>query len=86
MENRDYLEAILQEERDLVINYANLLNEASSNYIYKEYLKQFEKITVMTRRLLAISYSKGWLILEKENKQKLNQNILNLSKEIKKND
>ena len=82
MELKDYLGDILESEKNMVVNYAHALNEASCDNLYKEYKRQFDNISNYTKTLFNIAYNKGFYNLEKAQSNKIQQEFRQLSDEL----
>lgn len=87
MNDCDYLNAILEIEKNMSVNMAIALNEASNENLYQKLYEIFKNIKDCQRNLYELSFQKGWYSLEKENQQKigmkyneLNQKLQDLSK------
>lgn len=80
MNDEDIINDVLLSFKLLVDNLAIALNEASNNYIYKEYLNIFHETSQMQAKLFEISFKKGWYILEEEDRTKIDQKYDEFSK------
>lgn len=63
MESKAMLDDVLQTVKGMVTNYACALNEASSETIYKEYLNQFQALSMLAKELYNVAYDIGWVTL-----------------------
>ena len=63
MESKTMLDDILQNIKSLVTNYAYALNEASSEFIYKEFFSQFQDLSLLAKKLYNLAYDLGWTSL-----------------------
>lgn len=60
MESKAMLDDILQTVKNMTTNYACALNEASSEFIYKEFLTQFQALSLLAKELFNLAYDLGW--------------------------
>ncbi len=60
MESKAMLDDILQTVKNMTTNYAYALNEASSEFIYKEFLTQFQALSLLAKELFNLAYDLGW--------------------------
>lgn len=82
MDLKDYLADVLEMEKNMVVNYAISLNEASCDNLYKEYHKQFDDISKYTKLLFNICYNNGFYNLEEATNSKIKQEYNKLKQEI----
>ena len=73
MNDRDYLNDILETEKNMSTNMAIALNEASNEKLYDELFDIFKDIKNMQRSLYECMFRKGWYTLEKAEEQKITQ-------------
>jgi spore coat protein CotF len=66
MKIKDYLGDILEMEKNMVVNYAIALNEASCDDLYKEYKRQFDVLSTSAKSLFNIAYNNGFYTLSEE--------------------
>lgn len=66
MELKDYLGDILETEKNMVVNYAIALNEASCDNIYNEYKRQFDNLSDASKKLFNIAFNNGFYNLTPE--------------------
>ena len=64
MNDRDFLNDILESEKNMSVNYTYALNEASNKNIYKLYYDVFSSSSKMQADLFDLSFKKGWYQLE----------------------
>ncbi len=67
MESKDMLNDVLASIKNMVVNYSIALNEASSEFIYKEYLKEFMELSSLAKELYNLEYSLEWVTLKEAN-------------------
>lgn len=82
MENKYYLNDILASEKNMVVNMATSLNEASCEKIYKAYYKMFEEASKAAQELFVIGFNKGYFTLENEDYTKISKEYDTLNDEI----
>ncbi len=63
MESKAMLDDVLQTVKGMVTNYAYALNEASSESIYKEFLSEFQALSMLAKELYNLAYDIGWVSL-----------------------
>lgn len=73
MNDRDYLNDILETEKNMGINMTIALNEASNEKLYDELFDIFKDIKQSQRNLYECMFKKGWYSLEKSEEQKITQ-------------
>lgn len=79
MNDRDFLNDILESEKNMSVNYTYALNEASNEELFKRIYDMFIHIKETQRNLFELSFKKGWYILEKAEENKINEEINTLS-------
>jgi len=82
MNDKDYLNSILECTKNLVNNYSYALNEASNDYIYEVIKNIFDETSRMQRGLYNLAFKHGWYQLEKAEATKINQEYNKLSTEL----
>lgn len=71
MNDRDYINDVLETEKNMSVNMAIALNEASNEKLYEELEDIFEDIKERQRELYECMFQKGWYSLEKAEEQKI---------------
>ena len=79
MNDRDFLNDILESENNMSVNYTYALNEASNEELFKRIYDMFIHIKETQRNLFELSFKKGWYTLEKAEENKINEEINTLS-------
>lgn len=82
MNDKDYLNAMLETEKNMSVNMCIALNEASNEELYSELYDMFEEIKESQRDLYELAFQKGWYSLEKELENKVMQKYNMLSQEL----
>ena len=75
MNDRDYLNSILELEKNMSNNYSIALNEASNDYLYEDYFSMLEDSKDMARELYNLMFKNGWYSLEEIDNTKLDNKI-----------
>ena len=73
MNDRDYMNDILETEKNMSVNMTIALNEASNEKLYNELFDIFKEIKQSQRTLYECMFKKGWYSLEKAEEQKITQ-------------
>lgn len=73
MNDRDYLNDILETEKNMSVNMTIALNEASNEKLYDELFDIFKDIKQSQRNLYECMFKNGWYSLEKAEEQKITQ-------------
>lgn len=71
MNDCDYLNDMLETEKNMGVNLCIALNEASNNELYEEIFDFFEDVKEAGRDLYELAFKKGWYSLEKETPEKI---------------
>lgn len=71
MESKAMLNDVLASIKNMVVNYSIALNEASSEFIYKEYLKEFMELSSLAKELYNLEYSLEWVTLKEANSKNI---------------
>lgn len=82
MNDKDYLSAILETEKNMSVNLAIALNEASNETLYQSLYPIFEDIKICQRDLFELAFRKGWYPLEKETPNKIAEKLNTLKQEL----
>lgn len=73
MNDRDYLNDLLETEKNMGVNMTIALNEASNEKLYDELFDMFKVIKNKQRTLYECMFKYGWYSLEKAEEQKITQ-------------
>ena len=79
MNDQNYLNSLLETEKNMSNNLSIALNEASNETLYQELKTMFDEIQVMQRKLYELAFSLGWYPLEKAEATKITQKYNQLS-------
>lgn len=82
MNEKDYLNAVLELEKNMSNNYSIALNEASNDLLYNEYFDMFEDTKDAAREVYQVMFRHGWYSLEEEDINKINQKIQEMTQEL----
>ncbi len=82
MEEKYYLFDILASEKNLGVNMATAINEASCDYLYKKYISMYKEISELQKDLFNYAYSANYYTLEEADINKINTEIDNMNNEI----
>ena len=80
MNDKYMLYDVLETEKNIVVNTAISLNEASCTPIYDIYYEIFDAISKASKTLFNLAYNKNWYTLEQSTKTKIQQEYDKLSK------
>lgn len=83
MDEKYILYDVLNTEKNIVVNMATSLNEASCEDIYNLYYKMFNDISIISKNLFNIGYNNEWYTLEQQNKTKISNSYDKLNKTYK---
>ena len=82
MNDRDYLNDILYNEKSILVNTTTALTEASNDKLKKEIIKFFETVEQLQRDTYELAWNNGWYVLEESEKTKINQKLKELQKKL----
>lgn len=71
MNDRDYLNVLLELEKDISNNISIALNEASNDSLYEHFFNILESSKNMGRELYNLMFKMGWYSLEASEQQKI---------------
>ena len=82
MNDRDYLNDILANEKSILVNTATALMEASNDSLKNEIFKFFETVETLQKETYELAWNNGWYVLEEAEKTKINQKEKELQKKL----
>lgn len=85
MNDENYLNDILETEKNMSVNFTYALNEASNETLFNEIYEMFKQIKEAQRNLFELSFRKGFYTLGKAETNKINEEyntLLNKFNEI----
>lgn len=71
LNDKDYLNSILECLKNMSNNFSFALNEASNETMYQEIFTMFQETKDMAREIYEFMFQKGWYSLEKAEQQKI---------------
>lgn len=71
MNDKDFLNDMLETEKNMSVNFTYALNEASNEELFKKIYDMFERIKQSQRDLFELAFKKGWYTLEKAENTKI---------------
>lgn len=83
MNDKFILYDMLNTEKNMKINTATALNEASCDEIYILYHEMFEDISETAKNLFTIGFNNNWYTLEETTKTKINESHTKLKNSLK---
>jgi len=84
MNDKDYMNSLLNILKELTKNYALVLTEASNEKLYQEYKQAFEVFSQLQREIYELMFQKGWYVIEKSDANKIRTEKQKLSAELTK--
>ena len=82
MNDKDYLNVVLELEKNMSNNYSVALNEASNEHLYSEYFDLFEDTKDAAREVYETMFEAGWYQLEEATTDKINEAITKMEKQL----
>ena len=82
MNDRDYLNDILYNEKTIAVNTTTALTEASNDKLKDEIFKFLETVEQLQRETYELAWNNGWYVLEEAEKTKINQKAKELQKKL----
>ncbi len=82
MNERDYLNDLLETEKNMSVNLTIALNEASNEALYNKIKDIYESVKQSQRDLFELMFRNGWYCLEKAEEQKITQSINKLEQSM----
>lgn len=79
MNDENYLNDILESEKNMGVNFTYALNEASCEYLFSKIYDMFKQIKKAQRDLFFLAYKKGFYPLEEADKSKIDEEYNKLS-------
>lgn len=79
MNDKDFLNDILETEKNMSVNFTYALNEASNEELFEEIYNMFQNIKQAQRNLFELAFRKGWYALERAETNKINEEYNMLS-------
>lgn len=82
MNDRDYLNVLLETEKNMSDNLSIALNEASNNTLYEELFSIFTETKNAAREIYNTMFQNGWYSLEKSEENKITQKCNELTQKL----
>lgn len=79
MNDKDFLNDILETEKNMSVNFTYALNEASNEELFETIYNMFQNIKQAQRNIFELAFRKGWYSLEKADVNKINEEYNMLS-------
>lgn len=73
MNDRDYLNCVLELEKNMSNNLSTSLNEASNDVLFDELYNMFDEVKNNARDAYILAFQKGWYKLEEAEQQKITE-------------
>lgn len=78
----DYLNEVLECEKNMSVNMTYALNEASNDVLYDALFEMFKEIKDFQRELFNLSFKKGWYSLESADNLKISTKLSEFNEKI----
>ena len=82
MNDENYLNDMLETEKNMSVNMTYALNEASNENLFDEIYETFNMVKESQRTLFELAFKKGWYCLEKAEENKISEEYNKLTKSI----
>lgn len=82
MNDRDFLNDLLASEKDITINTATAITEASNRKLENMFLEFFDSIEAIQRDAYELAWNNGWYELESAETKKINESVKKLNQKI----
>lgn len=82
MNDRDYLNVVLESLKNMTNNLSIALNEASNQELFQQEFALFEETKKASRELYKLMFQNGWYTLEKAETQKIDQKYQELTQKM----
>lgn len=82
MNDENYLNDMLETEKNMSVNMTIALNEASNETLYNELYEMFLQIKNSQRDLYELAFRKGWYSLEKAEQTKISEEYNTLTQSL----
>ena len=73
LNDMDYMNILLEDEKNLTNNLNTSLNEASNEILYTKLKEIYDKVRLFQRKIFETSFSLGWYELEKAEQTKIDE-------------
>ncbi len=82
MNDRDYINQILEIEKNMSVNFSIALNEASNEKLYDDLFLIFKDVKMAQRDLYNLMFKNGWYSLEKAEQQKIMEKLTDMQTKL----
>lgn len=82
LNDKDYINSLLDTLKQLVKNYAVSLTEASNETLYSEYKEMFDAYSALQREVYELMFRKGWYVIEAADTNKISSKYQTLNQEF----
>jgi len=82
MNDRDYLNCVLEAEKDMSNNLSYVLNEVSNDKLFDDVYEIFDEVKNYARDAYDLAFKNGWYKLEKAEDTKITQKITELNEKL----
>jgi spore coat protein CotF len=82
LNDKDYMNILLNNLKEMVKNYAIAMTEASNETLYQEYKNMFDQYANLQRKVFELMFKNGWYALEKAEENKINSKWQTLNNEL----
>ena len=82
MQDKDYLETILEMEKNMSNNYSIAMNEASTDDLYENFFDMFTSIKDSARDIFDLMNHFGYYTLENVEEEKLTKKLEELNQKL----
>lgn len=83
MNDENYLNDVLADEKNMSNNYSTVLNEMSNNKLFKEVYDLFSESKLLAREAFELAFKNGWYELTKASESDISTAYEKNSKKIK---
>ena len=82
MNNENYLNDILETEKNMSVNMTIALNEASNKMLFDQIFEIYKDVKLAQRDLYNMAFQKGWYSLEKAENTKIDEKLNELNQKL----
>ncbi len=82
MDEKYYLFDLLASEKNMGVNMATAINEASCDYLYKKYMTMYKEVSEMQKDLFNYAYSSNFYTLEEADSKKCQTEVDKMESEM----
>ena len=82
MNDRDYLNDILYNQKQIKVNTITALTETSNKKLHDEIEEMYEEVEELQRKSFELAWNNGWYTLEEAGVTKLKESLTNLKTKL----